>query len=52
MTCDNVEAVGGVQDLLQADHVGVLCQHTHDSHLLHHHAILYGVQGIVLHSAG
>ncbi len=54
VTCDSVEAVGGVQDLLQPDHVGVLCQHTHDSHLLHD--ILYDVQGrfshLVLHSAG
>ncbi len=54
VTCDNVEAVGGVQDLLQPDHVGVLRQHTHDSHLLH--GILYDMLGrfphLVLHSAG
>ena len=43
LTCDNVEAVGGVQDLLQPDHVGVLRQHAHDSHLLHH--ILYDMLG-------
>ena len=35
LTCDNVEAVGCIQDLLQPDHVGVLRQHAHDSHLLH-----------------
>lgn len=54
VTCDNVEAVGGVQDLLQPDHVGVLRQHTHDCHLLH--GIPYDMLGrfphLVLHSAG
>ena len=56
VTCDNVEAVGGVQDLLQANHVGVLRQHAHDPHLLHDHDLLYDMQGrfphLVLHSAG
>ena len=54
VTCDNVEAVRGVQDLLQPDHVGVLCQHTHDSHLLHD--ALHNMPGpfphLVLHSVG
>ena len=56
VTCDNVEAVGGVQDLLEPDHVGVLRQHTHDSHLLHDHVVQYDMQGrfphLELHSTG
>lgn len=54
ITCDNVKAVGRVQDLLQPDHVGVLRQHTHDAHLLHD--ILYYMPRrfphLVLHSVG
>ncbi len=51
VTCDNVEAVGGIQDLLQADHVWVLCQHAHDPHLLHDHDIVYDMLVHFLYSS-